>query len=119
MRSRLPRTTLPKWIITNCYAPPRGPEPPRVEVSALGADEVKYIMRRWDPFHRGEFVSDRLNNLYSHMLRMPVAAQGIGLGKDYTVSIPAGTRKKDIQRIIDDRIQVCNRNYVQSTELVR
>ena len=33
MRSRLPRSTLSEWIITNCYVPPRGPEPQRVEVS--------------------------------------------------------------------------------------
>ena len=32
MRSELPRPTLPEQIITNCYAPPRGLEPPRVEV---------------------------------------------------------------------------------------
>ena len=46
MRSGLPRPPLPEWIITNCYAPQRGPEPPRVEVSEPGADEVKYFMRR-------------------------------------------------------------------------
>ena len=46
MRSGLPRPILPERIITNYYAPPRGSEPPRVEVSALGADEVKYIMSR-------------------------------------------------------------------------
>ena len=119
MRSGLPRPTLPKWIITNCYSPPRGSEPPRVEVSAPGADEVKRIMRRWEPFHRGESTADRLNNLYPHMLRMPVDAWGMGLGEDYMVSISTGTRKEDIHRIIDDGIQVCNRNYVQSTELVR
>ena len=53
------------------------------------------------------------------MLRMSVVAQGMGLSKDYSVSIPVGTRKEDIEWIIDDGIQVCNRNYVQSTELVR
>ena len=90
-----------------------------MEVSAPGADEVKYIMRRWDPFHRGEAATDRLNNLYPHMLRMPVAARGMGLDEDYSMSIPAGTQKEDIERIIDDGIQVHNRNYVQSTELVR
>ena len=74
MRSGLPRPPLPERIITNSYTPPRGPEPPRVEVSALGADEVKFIMRRWEPFHRGEAAADRMNNLYSHMLRMAVAA---------------------------------------------
>ena len=119
MRSRLPRSPLPELIITNYYAPPRGPEPPRMEVSAFGANKVKYIMRRWEPFHREEAVADRLNNLYPHMLRMPVAARGMGLGEDYSVSVPAGTRNEDIERIIDDGIQVFNRNYVQSTELVR
>ena len=110
---------MPERIITNCYAPPRGSEPPRVEVLAPEADEMKRIMRCWEPFHRGESAIDRLNNLYLHMLWMSVAAWGIGLGEDCTVSVPAGTRKEDIQRIIDDGIQVCNRNYVQSTELVR
>ena len=119
MRSGLPKPPFPERIITNCYAPPRGPEPPRVEVSALGADKVKYIMRRWEPFHRGEAVTDRLNNLYPHMLRMLVVTQGMGLGEDYSVSVPAGTRKEDIKLIIDDGVQVHNRNYVQSTELVR
>ena len=90
-----------------------------MEVSVPGADEVKYIMHRWEPFHRGEVVVDRLINLYPHMLRMPVAAQRIGLGEDYSVSVPVGTRKEDIKQIINDEIQVCNRNYVKSTELVR
>ena len=83
-----------------------------------GADNVKYIMRRWEPVHRGEAAADRLN-LYPHMLRMSLAARGMGLGEDYSVSVPAGTRKEDIERIIDDGIQVRNRNYIQSTELVR
>ena len=74
MWSGVPRPTLPERIITNCYAPQRGPEPPRVEVSAPEADEVKRIMRRWEPFQRGESAADRLNNLYSHMLRIPVVA---------------------------------------------
>ena len=46
MWSGLPRPTFTEWIITNHYAPLRRPEPPRVEVSTPGADEVKYIMRR-------------------------------------------------------------------------
>ena len=119
MLSGLPRPTLSERIITNWYAPPRGPEPPRVKASTPRADEVKYIMHRWEPLHRGESAADRLNNLYPHMLRMPVAARGMGFGEDYTVSVPTGTRKEDIQQIIDDGIQVRNRNYVQSTELVR
>ena len=77
-----------------------------------GGDEVKFIMRRWEPFHRGEVAADRMNNLYLHMLWMLVATQGMGLGEDYSVSVPAGTRKEDIERIIDDGIQVRYRNYV-------
>ena len=119
MQFGLPWPTLPERIITNRYAPPRGLKPPRVEISAPEANEVKYIMRRWEPFHLGESAADRLNNLYPHMLRMPVVARGMGLGEDYSMSVPAGTRKEDIERIIDDGIEVYNRNYVQSTELVR
>ena len=76
-------------------------------------------MRRWEPFHREEAATDRMNNLYLHMFRMPVAAQGMGLGEDYSVSVPARTWKEENKRIIDDGIQVCNCNYVQSIELVR
>ena len=112
IRSGLPRPPLSEQVITNSYAPPRGSEPPRVEVSTPGADEVKLIMRRWEPFHRGEAVADQMNNLYPHMLWMSVAARGMGFGEDYSVSIPTRTRKEDIERIIDDGIQVCNRNYV-------
>ena len=57
-RSGLPRLPLLERIITNYYAPPRGPKPPRVEVLAPGVNEVKYIMRCWEPFHRGEAVDD-------------------------------------------------------------
>ena len=84
-----------------------------------GANEVKLIMRHWEPFHRGEAAADWMNNLYPHMLRMPVVARGMGFGEDYSVSVPAGTWKEDIERIIDNGIQVYNCNYDQSTELVR
>ena len=53
------------------------------------------------------------------MLWMPVDVRGMGLGEDYSVSVPKGTRKEDIERIIDDGIEVHNRNYIQSTEPVR
>ena len=92
MQSGLLRPTLPEWIITNSYVPLHGTEPQRVEVSAPGADEVKYVMRRWVPFHCGESTADQLNNLYPHMLWMSVASRGMGLGEDYSVSVPAGTR---------------------------
>ena len=42
-----------------------------------------------------------------------------GVGEDYSVDVPAGTNKEDLQQIIDDGIQIRNRNYIQSTELVR
>ena len=119
MRSGLSRPKRPDQVITNNYLPPRGPEPPRVEISAPGDEEVKNILRRWEPFHRGAFAVDQLNNLYSPMYRVPVAARGMGLHEDYTVPLPASTLNEDFLQIIDDGIQVRNRNFVQSTELVR
>ena len=93
-------------MITNNYLPPRGPEPPRVEISAPREEEVKEILRRWEPFHRGASAADRLNSLYPPMYRVPVVAQGMGFHEDYTMPVPACTPKEDFLQIIDDRIQV-------------
>ena len=118
MRSGLPRPKRSDQVITNNYLPPRGPEPPRVKISALGEEEVKKILCRWDPFQRGASAVNRLNSLYPPMYRVPVAARGMGLHEAYMVPVPASTPKEDFLQIIDDRIQVRNCNVVQSTELV-
>ena len=116
--SGFPKHTRPVEVLTLNYLPPRGPKPPRVEVSALGVEEVKDILRRWEPFRREASVANRMNNLYPHIYRVPVTARGMGLHEDYSVNLPTSTPKEDFQQIIDDGIQVRNRNFVQSTELV-
>ena len=64
-------------------------------------------------------MADRLNNLYPHIYRVPVAARGMDLREDYSVTLPASTPKEDFLQINDDGIQVRNRKFVQSIELVR
>ena len=90
-----------------------------MEVSIPGAEEVKDILRRWESFHRGASSGDRLGNLYPHIYRVSVLARGISLHEDYTMTLPTSTPKEDFPQIIDDEIQVRNRNFVQSTKLVR
>ena len=119
MRSGLPRPLRPDQVITHSYLSPRRPEPPRVEVSAPGAEKVKDILRRWVPFHLGVAVADRLGSLYTATYRVPVVARGMGLQENYTAALHASTPKEDILQIIDDKILVWNRNFVQSAELVR
>ena len=46
MRSGLPRRKQSDQVITNNYLPPRRLEPPRVEISTPGEEEVKKILRR-------------------------------------------------------------------------
>ena len=111
MWSGLPRPKWPDQVITNNYIPPRGPEPPRVEISALGEEEVKRILRRWEPFHRGESTTNQLNDLYPVMYRVPVAARGMGFHEAYIVPVLASTSKEYFLQIIDDGIQVRNRNF--------
>ena len=119
MRYGLPKSKRSDQVITHNYIPPRGSEPPIIEISAPGEEEVRKILRLWEPFHHGESAADRLNDLYPTMYRVPVTAWGMGLHEAYTVPIPASTPKEDFLQIIDDGIQVRNRNFVQSTELVR
>ena len=90
-----------------------------MEISAPGEEEVKRILHRWEPFHRGEFAANRLNDLYLAMYRVLVASRGMGFHEAYTVPVPASTPKEVFLQIIDDGIQVRNCNFVQSIELVR
>ena len=53
------------------------------------------------------------------MYRVPMASWSMGFHEDYTMPIPTSTPKEDFLQIIDEGIQVRNRNFVQSTELVR
>ena len=119
MRSGLPKPSRTDQVITHNYLPPHEPETPRVEILAPGGEEVKDILRLWEPFHRKASAAYRLNSLYPPMYRVSVAARGMGLHEDYSVPVPASTPKEDFLQIIDDGIQVRNRNFVQSTELVR
>ena len=104
MLSGLPKPKRPNQVITHSYIPPRGPEPPRIEISAPGEEEVKKILRCWEPFHCGEFAAYRLNDLYPAMYRVPVTARGMGFHETYTVPIPASTHREDFLQIIDDGI---------------
>ena len=88
-------------------------------MSAPKAEEVKDILRRWEPFYCGASLADRLGNLYPYIYQVPVVARGMGLREDYTMTLPASIPKEDFLQIIDDGIQVQNRKFVQSTELVR
>ena len=90
-----------------------------MEVTTPNMEEVKGILRRWEPFHHEASATDRLNNLYLHIYRVPIVARSMGLHEDYSVNLPTSTPKEDFQQIVDHGILVQNRNFVQSTELVR
>ena len=83
-----------------------------MKVSVPRLEGVKDILRHWEPFHRGASTADRLDNLYPHIYRVPVVARGMGLCEDYTMTLPAFTPKEDFPQIIDDGIQLRNRNFV-------
>ena len=103
MRSGLPKPNRPNQVITHNYLPPRGSEPPRVEISTPGVEEVKDILRRWEPFHREASMADQLDNLYLHIYWVPVAARGKGLREDYLVTLPTFTPKEDFCRSLMTR----------------
>ena len=109
----------PNRILLNSYLPPRGLALAMEEGIAPGPNDVKLILHRWRPFNRGESAANRLDDLYSTTLQMPVTAREAGLGEEYSLAVPIGTIKEDIQQIVQDGMQIRNRNYVQSVELVK
>ena len=89
------------------------------EVTAPGPAEIKSILHRWRPFNRGESAADRLDDLYPRMLRLPVRAREERQGEEYSIDVPVGTGKEDIYQIVEDGMQIHNRNFVQTAELVK
>ena len=114
-KNRLP----PDQILLNSYLPPRGPAPVMEEVAVPGPDDIKSILHRWKPFNQGESTADRLDDLYPRTLRLPVRAWEAGQGEEYSVVVPVGKAKEDIYQIVEDGMQIRNRNFVQTTELVK
>ena len=88
------------------------------EVLVLGLEGAQEIIDRWRPFNRGASSAYHLHDLYPMMLRMPVMVWVGGQSEVYTIPVPTGTIKEDLQQMIEDGMQVRNRNFSQSTELV-
>ena len=84
-------------MLLNSYLPPRSPAPPMEEVSVGGLEGAQEIIDRWRPFNRGESSVDHLHELYPMMLRMPVAIRARERGKEYSILVPTGITKEDLQ----------------------
>ena len=110
---------LPDRILLNSYLPPSGPAPVMEEVAVPGPDDIKSILHLWKPFNRGEFAADHLNDLYPRTLRLLVRAREAEQGEEYSVAVPVGTIKEGIYQIVEDGMQIHNRNFVQTAELVK
>ena len=89
------------------------------EVAVPEPDDIKSILHRWRPINRGESAADRLDDLYSRTLRLPVRAREAGQGEEYSVAVLVGTVKEDIYQIVEHGMQIRNRNFVQTAELVK
>ena len=105
-------------MLVNSYLPPRDLAPPMEEVTVPGPKGAQEIVDRWRHFNRGESSADHLHDLYPKMLWMPVTVRAGGQGEEYNISVPCSNSKEDLQQMIEDGIQVRNRNFDQSTELV-
>ena len=116
--TRRKRSLPPDRILLNSYLPPRGPTPVMEEVTVPGPDDIKSILHRWRPFNRGESATDRLDDLYPRMLRLLVRAWEERQGEEYSIVILVGTTKENIYQIVEDGMQIRNRNFVQTAKMV-
>ena len=102
---------LPDRMLVNSYLPLCDPTPPMEEVTVPRPEGAQEIVDWWRPFNRGESSTDHLHDLYPTMLRMPVTVLAEGQGEEYNISVPVGTIKEDLQQMIEDGMQVRNRNF--------
>ena len=102
----------PDRILLNSYLPPCGPAPVMEEVAVPGPDDIKSILHCWKPFNQGESAVDHLDDLYPMMLRFPVRDREVGQGEEYSIVVHVGTAKEDIYQIVENGMQIRNRNFV-------
>ena len=114
-RSRL---LLPDRLLLNSYIPPQSKAPPMEEVSVPGLKGAQEIINRWRPFNRGESLAAYMHQLYATRLQMHVAMRAEGRGEEYAISVPAYAYKDELKQVVEDGMLICNRNFVQSAELV-
>ena len=103
---------LPDRMLVNFYLPFCGPAPLMEEVTVPKPEGAQEIVDRWRPFNRGESSADHLHDLHPTMLRMSVTVRAKGQGEEYNISVPCGTSKEDLQQMIEDGMQVHNRNLI-------
>ena len=89
------------------------------EVLAPRPEGTQEIIDRWRPFNKGESSTDHLHDLYPALLWMPVIVLAEGRGKEYAISAPTSTGKKDLLQMVEEGMLVQNRNFALSAELVR
>ena len=111
------RSLPPDRILLNSYLTPRGPAPVMEGVAAPRPDDIKSILHRWRPFNWGESATDRLDDLYPRMLQLLVKAWEARQGEEHSVAVPVSTAKEDIYQIVEDGMQIRNRNFVETAKL--
>ena len=72
------------------------------EVSDPGPEGAQEIINCWRPFNRGESPAAHMHQLYPALVRMPIAMQAEGRGKEYPVSVPAYVCKDELQQVVED-----------------
>ena len=88
------------------------------EVSVSGPEGSQEIINGWRPFNWGESSAAHMHQLYLALLRKHVAVRTEGRGEEYVVSVSAYACKDELKQVVEDGMLICNRNFVQSAELV-
>ena len=88
------------------------------EVSILGPEGAQEIINCWRLFNQGESPAAHMHKLYLALLWMPIAVLEKGRGEEYAVSVPAYACKDELKQVVEDRMLICNCNFVQSAKLV-
>ena len=88
------------------------------EVSVPRLEGAQEIIHRWRSFNRGESPAAHMHQLYPALLRMPVTVRAEGKGEEYAISVPAYACKDKLTQVVEDRMLICNHNFIQSAELV-
>ena len=85
-----------------------------VDTPAPGPNEPRSIIDRWNPLNKKDFSTAYMRELYSNLLRMPVAARA----EEYSVPFPSYMDNKSYQRVVENGMFIRNHELDETVELV-
>ena len=108
------RKRLLDQVLVSTYVSPLERVHPLKDMVVLNLEDVRKIVRCWNPLNQEESSVMHMRDLYLNYFRITVSAYS----EQYTIPLPAYVDKEAFQPVADDGMLILNPNFHRLVELI-